>query len=135
MATSILQLADLAWRGEIAIEEVHPLVDPIRAPGSVEEVAPGVAFLSTFANITAFRTADGLVLVDTGIFALASTHHERIRSWDGAPLHSAVFSHGHVDHVFGLGPFDAEAMADGQARPRVVAHDGVPARFSRYVAT
>lgn len=47
----------------------------------------------------------------------------------------AVYSHGHVDHCFGLGRFDAEADAAGRPRPVVVAHENVAARFDRYRTT
>jgi alkyl sulfatase BDS1-like metallo-beta-lactamase superfamily hydrolase len=57
--------------------------------------------------------------------------HEQIRPWSGKPLHTAIYSHGHVDHVFGVPLFDAE----GNGRPRVIAHENVPKRFERYVLT
>ena len=135
MTSSILDTAERLWNGEIAIEDAHPLVDPLRTTGAYEEVAPDTIFMATLANITAFRTADGLVLVDTGLFALAKMHHERLRTWDSARLNTAVYSHGHVDHIFGVPPFDEEASANGWPAPRVIAHEAMPARFDRYVLT
>ena len=135
MTSSILDTAERLWNGEIAIEEAHPLVDPLRTTGAYEEVAPDTIFMATLANINAFRTADGLVLVDTGLFALAKMHHERLRTWDAARLNTAVYSHGHVDHIFGVPPFDEEASANGWPAPRVIAHEAMPARFDRYVLT
>jgi alkyl sulfatase BDS1-like metallo-beta-lactamase superfamily hydrolase len=135
MADGILELAERAWQGEISIEEVHPLVDPLRTSGAYEEVASNTIFMFTLANINAFRTGEGLVLVDTGLFAMAKMHHERIRTWDAQRLHTAVYSHGHIDHVFGVPPFDEEARANAWPAPRVVAHEGVPERFERYVLT
>jgi len=135
MASSILDTAERLWNGEIAIEEAHPLVDPLRTTGAYEEVAPDTIFMATLANISAFRTPDGLVLVDTGLFALAKMHHERLRTWDGARLNTAVYSHGHVDHIFGVPPFDEEASTNGWPAPRVIAHEAMPARFDRYVLT
>jgi alkyl sulfatase BDS1-like metallo-beta-lactamase superfamily hydrolase len=46
-----------------------------------------------------------------------------------------VYSHGHVDHVFGLGPFEEEARERGWPAPRVLAHERCPARFERYALT
>jgi len=135
MTSSILDTAERLWNGEIAIEEAHPLVDPLRTTGAYEEVATDTIFMATLANINAFRTEDGLVLVDTGLFALAKMHHERLRTWDSAPLNIAVYSHGHVDHIFGVPPFDEEASANGWPAPRVIAHEAMPARFDRYVLT
>jgi alkyl sulfatase BDS1-like metallo-beta-lactamase superfamily hydrolase len=99
------------------------------------EVGQGTAFLHSFANVSAFATDDGLVLVDTGSPMTAAAVHGAIRGWSDAPLRLAVFSHGHIDHVFGVSPFDDEATARGEPPPRVMAHEAVPARFERYRLT
>jgi alkyl sulfatase BDS1-like metallo-beta-lactamase superfamily hydrolase len=135
MADSILDLAEQLWAGQIAIEDAHPLVDPLRTSGAYVEVAPDTIFMATLANISAFRTADGLVLVDTGLSFLARMHHERLRTWDRSRLNTAVYSHGHIDHVFGVPPFDEEAHANGWPAPHVIAHEAMAARFDRYVLT
>jgi alkyl sulfatase BDS1-like metallo-beta-lactamase superfamily hydrolase len=124
---NLLEIADRMWRGEISIEERHPF----SATGALAEIANGTAFVSTFANVSAFATEAGLVLVDTGSPFTARLVHEAVRGWSSSTLHTAVFSHGHIDHVFGVGPFEEEEGA----RPRVVAHEAMPARFERYVLT
>jgi alkyl sulfatase BDS1-like metallo-beta-lactamase superfamily hydrolase len=101
----------------------------------LEELDTGVAFVSSFANVTAFATRDGLVLVDTGSAPFAPTVHEAIRRWSTQPLHTAVYSHGHIDHVFGITLFEEEARRGGGQLPRVVAHEDVAARFDRYRMT
>ena len=83
----------------------------------------------------AFETDEGLVLVDTGGFLLADHVHAQLRAWTDQPLHTAIFTHGHVDHVFGVPPFEAEAAERGRPAPRVVAHENVPRRFARYALT
>jgi alkyl sulfatase BDS1-like metallo-beta-lactamase superfamily hydrolase len=80
-------------------------------------------------------TEDGLVMVDTGSPLTAGLVHQEIRSWSGLPLHTAVYSHGHIDHVFGVGPFDEEASANAWRSPRVLAHAHLPRRFDRYIMT
>src|SRR3546814_5475589 len=55
----------------------------------------------------------------------------RISDWSSDVCSSDL----HIDHVFGLGPFEEEAAAKGWAAPHVVAHELVPARFERYVLT
>jgi glyoxylase-like metal-dependent hydrolase (beta-lactamase superfamily II) len=94
-----------------------------------------VAFLPSFANATAIATDDGLFMVDTGSSVVAPLIHEEIRRWSPLRLDTAVFSHGHIDHVFGVGVFEEEASAHGWAPPRVVAHEHLPARFDRYRRT
>ena len=59
----VLDLADRLWRGEADIADHHPF----RVMNTeAEEVADGVAFVPSFANVSAVATEDGLVLVDTG---------------------------------------------------------------------
>ncbi|MBW3669890.1 MAG: MBL fold metallo-hydrolase [Actinobacteria bacterium] len=131
MGESVLELSDRLWDGDIDTSTHHPLF----STGTLEEVAPGVAFVPSFANVSAFATDDGLVLVDTGSLPFARLVHQSVRSWDRAPLHTAVYSHGHIDHVFGVPVFEEEAATNGWAAPRVIAHEALPNRFDRYVLT
>ena len=96
--------------------------------GDLCEVADGVAFVPTFANCTAFDTGDGLFLVDTGSSFTAAALHAELRGWRRSGLHTAVFSHGHIDHVFGVGLFEEEAGAAALAGP---ARRGPRARAAR----
>ena len=131
MTLGVLELSDRLWRGELRVEDVHPF----SLVGPVEEVADGVGFVPSFANVSAFRTDDGLVLVDTGSGPLAQHVHTTLRSWEDSQLHTAIYSHGHIDHVFGVPIFEAEAQERGWQAPTVVAHEALPARFDRYVLT
>ncbi len=126
---TITTLADRAWNGEAGAP--HPIV-PLN---QLEEIERGIAFVSSFANVVALDTDDGLVLVDTGSFLTARQVHGLVRGWSGRPVHTAVYTHGHVDHVFGVGPFEDEARAKGWRAPHVLAHEAVPARFDRYRET
>ena len=58
----MLGLADALWEGREPIEQHHP----VGYTGQLVEVAERTAFLPSFANITAFETDEGLVLVDSG---------------------------------------------------------------------
>jgi glyoxylase-like metal-dependent hydrolase (beta-lactamase superfamily II) len=134
VTTDILELSDRLWRGETQIGEFHPVGFGGRLAGFAE-IADGVAFVPSFANVTALRTADGLVLIDTGsAFAAKIVHHE-LRRWSHERLHTAIYSHGHIDHVFGVPVWAAEAAEQGWPAPVVVAHEAVPARFDRYRLT
>jgi alkyl sulfatase BDS1-like metallo-beta-lactamase superfamily hydrolase len=131
MGGHVLDLTDRLLRGEVSVEEVNPVV----FDGDLDEVAPGVAFVPSFGNIAAFALDGGLMLVDTGNGPFARHNHAKVRAWTDLPLDTAVYTHGHIDHVLGLGPYEDEAAADGRPAPRVVAHERVPARFDRYKAT
>jgi alkyl sulfatase BDS1-like metallo-beta-lactamase superfamily hydrolase len=127
----IVELSDRRWRGE----DLNQKSNPLGGLGHISEITDGVAFLPNFANCTAVATDDGLVMVDTGSPLTAELVHREIRSWSVLPLHSAVYSHGHIDHVFGVGPFDEEASTNGWPAPHVLAHAHLPRRFDRYVMT
>jgi alkyl sulfatase BDS1-like metallo-beta-lactamase superfamily hydrolase len=129
--SSIRTLADAFWSGAIDPHDKSPFAPLLQS----EEVAQGVLFISSFANVCAVATERGLVLVDTGSAQLADYVHSRVRKFSDAPVHTAVFTHGHVDHVMGIDIFDGEARRDGRALPRVIAHQAVPARFDRYRQT
>jgi alkyl sulfatase BDS1-like metallo-beta-lactamase superfamily hydrolase len=131
MAEGVLDLTDRLWRGEVSVREVHP----VGSHRGLDEVAPGIGFIASFGNVTAFATSGGLVLVDTGNHVLAQENFASVRGWSDLPLDTVVYTHGHIDHVFGLAPFESEAAAAGRRPPRVIAHDLVPARFDRYKLT
>jgi len=127
----ILGLADRLWRGAASVSEFHP----VRHLGGLAEICADVAFLPAFANVTAIQTGDGLVLVDTGSALAARLNHEELRRWTSQRLNTAIYSHGHIDHVFGVGIFEAEAADRGWPAPVVVAHEALPRRFDRYRMT
>jgi alkyl sulfatase BDS1-like metallo-beta-lactamase superfamily hydrolase len=100
--------------------------------GEAIEVRPKTFFLASFGNVSAFETTEGLLMVDTGLRQFAASNHDALRKLTTAWLHTAVFTHGHVDHAFGLGPWFEEAEARHRPRPRVVAHENVVHRFHTY---
>ncbi len=127
----VLSVADRLWRGELSTTELHPLWPPT----GLAEVADGVSFVPSFANVSAVSTEEGLVLVDTGSSMMAAEIHRTLRAWSPGRLHTAVYSHGHIDHVFGVPVWAAESNGAGWPEPVVVAHEALPARFDRYVLT
>ncbi|HWB68120.1 MAG TPA: alkyl sulfatase dimerization domain-containing protein [Mycobacteriales bacterium] len=126
-----LDFAERLWNGDAVIDSGHQLF----VDGDLEPLTDDVAFIPSFANVSAIRTPDGLVLVDTGSEMFATTIHQKIRAWSDQRLNTAVYSHGHIDHVFGVPVFEAEAADNGWPAPQVVAHEAMPARFDRYKLT
>jgi alkyl sulfatase BDS1-like metallo-beta-lactamase superfamily hydrolase len=127
----LLDLADKLFTGELPIEAHHPF----SSSGQLAEVQNGLAFVDAFANAAAVDTPDGLVMVDTSGVFHASGVHDTIRRWSSSPLHTAVFTHGHIDHVFGVELYEADARAAGANPPRVIAHSAIAERFARYQLT
>lgn len=106
--------------------------------GSARPITDSVIAIHTgylFGNVTAIRTQAGLVLVDTGSRETASQTLAALRRWDDSPVHTAIYTHGHIDHTWGARLLDQEADARGIARPRIIAHRNVLYRFDRYDAT
>ena len=128
MSVSLKDLSRAMLDGRISVDERSPIAPLFLS----ERVADRTLFVSSFANVTAFETGEGLVLVDTGSFLLAEPTRAVVRQVLSAPLHTAVFTHGHVDHCFGVERYESEP---GGARARVVAHDAVLRRFERYRLT
>ncbi|HET7530608.1 MAG TPA: alkyl sulfatase dimerization domain-containing protein [Mycobacteriales bacterium] len=131
--TDVLDLADRLWTGAVTVDDHHPLGT---GRGELVEVADGVRFWHGFSNATVVDTAAGLVMVDSGDPVFGPLLYEQVRGWrPEQPLRDVVFSHGHIDHVFGVGPFDGEAGERGWPRPVVHAQESLPARFDRYRLT
>jgi glyoxylase-like metal-dependent hydrolase (beta-lactamase superfamily II) len=99
--------------------------------GGPIDVAERTWFASQFSGCTVFETDEGLVLVDTGTKQFAPVIAAMLRQKTQAPVHTAIYTHGHIDHAYGLPAF----LMPGQKKPRVIAHSAMPARFARYAAT
>jgi glyoxylase-like metal-dependent hydrolase (beta-lactamase superfamily II) len=99
--------------------------------GGPTEVAERTWFQSVFSGATGFETDEGVVLVDSGMVQLGPKLAALLRQKTDAPIHTAIFTHGHVDHAFGLAAF----LVPGQKPPRVIAHRAVAERFARYERT
>jgi alkyl sulfatase BDS1-like metallo-beta-lactamase superfamily hydrolase len=135
MTGTVRELAEAYWDGTADLTYAqHPVLP---AGGRLaEELQPGVLYLKSMASVTAVDTGDGLVLLDTGAFFDRDAVFGGVRQWrPTARLAAAVFSHHHVDHVFGTAPFEAESLERGWEPPTVYAHEDVAANFARYVRT
>lgn len=134
MTEDLLEVSDKILTGKLSIEEHSPL--SLRGGTTLSELGDGLAFIESFGNVTALLAGASLVLIDAGGVLHAKEVHGQIRRWTDAPLHTAVYTHGHVDHVFSVPLFEAELQAGSNVpAPRVVAHENVPRRFDRYKLT
>jgi alkyl sulfatase BDS1-like metallo-beta-lactamase superfamily hydrolase len=88
------------------------------------------------ASVNALDTGDGLAMLDTGGPYDSDHVYEHVRAWrPDAPVRAAIYSHHHIDHVFGTRRFDAEAGERGWPAPVVYAHEELPHHFRRYEKT
>lgn len=125
-----LALSEQLFSGELSIDERHPVTLDVKT--QLSELRPGTAFVESLANVACFDTGSSLVLVDCGGVGHMHQVHQVIRDWTASRLHTVVYTHGHVDHVFGINVFaNEEDLSD----TTVIAHAAVPARFDRYILT
>ncbi len=131
--TDIRDLSERLWNATLESADAHPV--HARYPEG-EEIVDGVLFYKGLASANTIDTGDGLVMLDTGAVNDTKPLHEAVRRWrPTTPLAGAVFSHHHVDHIFGVAPFEREAEEHHWARPIVYGHAGIAANFDRYKKT
>ena len=94
--------------------------------GDVAEVAENVALVESFSNVVAFATGGGLTVFDVSHGSSHANTLTALRRWSAAPVRTAVYTHGHVDHVTGADVFDAEAERTGAPAIRYIGHESVP---------
>ncbi|MCX4844515.1 alkyl sulfatase dimerization domain-containing protein [Streptomyces sp. NBC_00893] len=100
-------------------------------PPRIVEVAPHTFMIQPgMANAALFETDEGLLLVDAGCAGDGPALLRAVREVSEQPLHTVVFTHGHVDHAFGLWAF-----LDAGERPRVVGHQNLLDHYARYSRT
>jgi glyoxylase-like metal-dependent hydrolase (beta-lactamase superfamily II) len=105
-------------------------IEDARAKSEIIEVAPRTWLIRLpIVNAVLFETDEGLVLVDVGMGPGGPAIVDAIRSVSDKPLHTLVYTHGHVDHANGAWAL----MEAGLAPQHVVAHEAITERFERYI--
>jgi len=105
------------------------VVEEARAMTRAIEVAPRTWHIRLpIVNAVLFETDAGLVLVDTGMAPAGPAVLDAIRSVSDLPIHTIVYTHGHVDHAYGTW-----ALVESGATPEIIAHRRLPERFERYI--
>jgi alkyl sulfatase BDS1-like metallo-beta-lactamase superfamily hydrolase len=106
-----------------------------RITQELSELAPDLAVVESFSHVVCLRTDAGLLLFDTSGKLTGEAVVTALRRWSEAPVHTIVYTHGHVDHVGGAGAFVQDGQRRGHAAARVVGHENVVKRFERYART
>ncbi|HEY5662650.1 MAG TPA: alkyl sulfatase dimerization domain-containing protein [Ilumatobacter sp.] len=108
---------------------------PNRITQELSELADGVAIVESFSHVVAVDTGDGLVTFDASSALSGQAVVESLRTWSDEPIHTLVYTHGHLDHVGGSRAVRADAEAHGRPTPRVLGHARILPRFARYDLT
>ena len=119
---SISAAQNMFGRTEDAIEDV-------RDKTHVIEVAPRSYLIRMpIVNAVFFETDEGVVLVDTGMGPAGPAILDAVRSVTDQPIHTIIYTHGHVDHSYGTW-----AIMEAGEKPEIIAHDLLKPRFERYI--
>ena len=127
----VLDLSESLWNGSISTETHNPVMNYV----GTEVLSDDLAFACAFGNVSAFRTDEGLLVVDTGGSLVGGVIVQSLRHWSTDPVHTVVYTHGHLDHVCGVQAFEKDAKERGHSPFTVVGHNAVLARFDRYRLT
>ena len=97
-----------------------------------EEIFPDLIMFSGFGNVGAAITEEGIVVIDQSGRNHGIEIVKRLRAKTQLPIHTIIYTHGHLDHAGGVGAFMDDARERGDPKPRIIAHELVPKRFNRY---
>ena len=119
---SLSAAQNMFGRTENAIEDV-------RKKTHVIEVGPRSYLIRMpIVNAVFFETDEGIVLVDTGMGPAGPAILDAIRSVSDKPIHTIIYTHGHVDHAYGTW-----AITQAGETPEIIAHELLEERFHRYI--
>ena len=95
-------------------ENANAAWDDVEWDGDFQKVTNKTYFIGGFSNVVAFETVEGVVLIDTGVTDRLRVANQTnaapemasdLRKYTDEPIHTVVYTHGHVDHVHGLDHF------------------------------
>lgn len=102
-------------------------------PKDAQAFADSALLVTGHGNVGYVYDDEGVVMIDTGTPQIFGVHAvKELRRFTDAPIRAVVYTHGHIDHAFNLGPVLADAEARGYERPQVIAHRRILDRFTRY---
>lgn len=102
------------------------------AGGQEEECTPDIVWLG-IGSSSVVITEEGVVFVDVPLGNRAGQRVvEAIRKRTQVPIHTIIYTHGHLDHTWGVAPLLSDAQERGHPKPIIIAQELVPKRFDRY---
>ena len=84
-------------------------------------------------NTSVVYTDDGVVVIDLPMGnRFGRKAIEAIRKRTDKAIYAIIYTHGHIDHIWSVPVFFADAEAHEYARPHIIGHKNVARRFDRY---
>ena len=127
----ILDLAEELWNGQTDTYQYHPFGEPYE----IEKILDGLWIYKGFSNTIIRETPEGLIIIDPAAQFDSPHRYMKIRSVTQQKVHSIVFTHGHVDHAFGVKEYYRECKKKHWENPLILSHVNLPKRFDRYQET
>ncbi len=130
-----IEKSEAVWRGEIA-----PLGRPVN---ELSKLTRDVWFFNGMSNMVVINTPEGLVIIDPGalfqtpsedgsVLADCERKFEAVCDSCDRPVSTVIYTHGHVDHIYGVKQYQCKSWQGGQSSLNVIAHEAFAARASRY---
>ncbi len=94
----ISEYAEDIWNGSKTTHQFHPFGEPY----GIEKISDSIWFSKGFSNSIIIKTSEGLVNIDPGASFDASEKIKNVRKNFKQPTSTVIFTHGHIDHVFGV---------------------------------
>jgi len=101
-----------------------------RITNELSEIADGLAIVESFSHSVVLDGGDEFAVFDTSHARFGPQVVEAIRGWRSSPVSTAVYTHGHADHVGG-----SSAFAAAYPEMDAVGHRNVDRRLDRYADT
>ncbi|MCP3855263.1 MAG: MBL fold metallo-hydrolase [Actinomycetia bacterium] len=98
-------------------------------------IGDGLVVLPGQGNSLAIDTDAGVVVIDAGGYPHAPGMFETLREHTDSPVHSIVYSHGHMGYNAAVDVWQAHNAERGDPPIRLVAHERLVARYERYRET
>lgn len=132
MASASYDILDLSSR---MIDSGTLESEPNRITNQLSEIGDGIGLVESFSHMVLVRSEEGLVAFDSSAAMTGNRVVQAMRGWSNDPVHTLVYTHGHVDHIGGSRSLRADAVDRGDPPIRVVAQENLTARVARYRQT
>ena len=104
----------------------------LEGTGEAQQATPDIVRLGISTSSVVY-TSDGVVVVDVPMGnRFGRKALEAIRKQTDKPIYAIIYTHGHMDHVWSVPVFYADAEAHHYPKPHIIGHKNVGRRFDRY---
>jgi len=104
----------------------------LEGTGEEQQATPDIVRLGISTSSVVY-TNDGVVVVDVPMGnRFGRKALDVIRKRTDKPIYAIIYTHGHMDHVWSVPVFYADAEAHGYPKPHIIGHKNVVRRFDRY---